>query len=215
MFSRMKNPFRPKPRPVPDVLRQEEALFVLVFEQKGEDYRVLRHSVSRATRPLIKVGMWLSPLLLLLQLPWLWSQIQITGWTLATLGNNWLAPLLAFSPGYILWQRWNERRRFIAFAKRFPFRTLIAFPSGCGLFVSNERGELLQPPMTVFFTLWKDVIFHSNTDERAIIIAKGPWGILISNRIFRCSIDVAESSRILDGLLAPPATNSAPIAEPH
>ena len=211
----MKNPFRPKPFFLPREFAQEAQLFALVFRQAREDYPRLRRAIHGAMRPLEKMALWMGPLFCLAQLSWLWSQIQATGWTLATLTHNWL-PLLFFGLlGNALWQAWRARQRYLRFVEQFPFRTLVVFNSGCIVFASDERGQFAAPPTVFFSCLWRDVLFHSNTNERAILVVKGSHGVLISNRIVGCSRDVAESSRIFDELLAGPAQRYAPIAEPH
>jgi len=211
----MKNPFRPKLSSLPREFTQEAQLFALVFRQAREDYAWLHGALYRAMRPLDKVGLWLAPLLCVAQLSWLWSQIQTTGWTLTTLEHNWLAPLLVGLLGYGLWQTWRAGRRFLRLIERFPLRTLVVYPSGCVVFASDELGQYITPPTLFFSCLWKDILFHSNTNERAILIAKGARGVLISNRIVGCSCPVAQASRTLDELLARPAQQFAPIAEPR
>lgn len=213
----MKNPFRRKPNPgfYPPEFAQEVPLFVLVFQQRGEDFAPLRREVKRHTPPLEKLGSAFVPLLCFLQLPWLWSQLQTTGWTVTAIRNNWLLPALLSLLGYNAWHRWNARRQFVRQCEKFPFRTLVVAPSGCIVFTSNERGQYTEPPLVLFWARWRAIIGYSNTNERAILVGKGYHAVYISNRIVGCTCDVEQSSRILDELLAPPLKDGPPIAEPN
>jgi hypothetical protein len=211
----MKNLFRRKPSSYPPEFTQEAQLFVLVFQQRGEDFAPLRREVKRHTPLLERLGSAFVPLLCLLQLPWLWSQLQTTGWTMAALRNNWFFPLTLALLGYNAWHGWNVRRQFVRQCEKFPWRTLIVVPSGCVVFASNERGQFTEPPLIFFWARWRAIIGYSNTNERAILVGKGYHAVLISNRILGCSCSVTQASRILDELLAPPLKDGPPIAEPN
>ncbi len=213
----MKNFLTPKPKPqtMPREFASEPQTFVLVFRQAREDYIPLRRMVFRAMRPLERLSAWFFPFLCAIQIPWLWSQIQTTGWPFLSLKNNWFSLVILALLGHSIVQELRARQQFFRFVEKFPHRTLVVFPSGCVVFASDERGQHTQPPMTFFSSLWKDVVASSNTHARAILVGQDSHAILISNRICACSCEVAQASRLLDELLAPPVKNSAPIAEPN
>lgn len=210
----MKNPFRFQPHS-PHAFANEPQKFVLVFQQLRDDYSPLRRAAFCSMRPLERLCAWLFPLLCVIQIPWLWSQIQITGWTFLWLENNWFSLVILALLGHSIVQELRARQHFFRFVERFPHRTLVVFPSGCVVFASDERGQGAQPPLTFFCAPWTEIIGYSNTYERAILVAKGQHAVLISNRISACSCEVAQASRILDEMLAPPIKNGAPIAEPN
>jgi len=210
----MKNPFS-KPKHLPTQFHGVKPLFLLVYQQTPEDYALLRRAIFKRMRPLELLSnryfIWVS----LIALPWLWSQFQKMGWTWQTLQNNLPSLLMLVSLLYFLWEQWRAKQAFLRGIKLYPHRAFAVYDFGCVLFASDEKGNLTAPPRWLYCALWKDLVYSNNTGERLILIGQKHRGVLISNKISACSCDIAQASRILDELLARPAQQYAPIAEPR
>jgi len=210
----MKNPLS-KPKLLPAEFYGGKPLFILVYRQTPEDYVALRRVIFKRMRPLELLSNRYFPWINLIALPWLWSQFQTKGWTWQTLRDSFLPLLMLLALAYFLWEQWRGKRAFVRGTQIYPYRALIVFDFGCAIFASDEKGNLSTPQRWLYHTFWKDIAHFDNASERAILISKKHYGVLISNKISACSCDVAQASRILNELLARPVQQFAPIAEPH
>ena len=211
----MRSPFSKKPDVSYEFLTREQPLFVLIYQQIVQDYVVLQKAIYREMRPLERFGVFYLPWINLLAIPWLFTRFQQSGLTSQFLIENWLSFLMLAALSNFLYQQRRNKRMFIRFVQNYPHRALFVYKSGCLLFASDEQGNILEPPVLLYRSLWRDMKSYENSPERAIIVDKRNYAILISNRITACSCDVHEASQILDNLLAPSSKpNMPPIAEP-
>ena len=211
----MKNPFSKKVAAPAEFSSQEPARFIVVYRQTAEDFDTLRRETFEQMRPLQRIGARYLPWVNLLALPWIFQQIQRFGWSRAALDHSWLSLLMLGALGYFLYDRRRGKKNFERFARLYPYRAFVAFSYGYILLASDEKAQVLDPPILLHRALWREIGIYRNTPEHAILLNRRFAGILVSNQIIACSCEIARASQMLDELLAPSIPSGPPIAEPR
>ena len=201
--------------PAPAEFHSSEApLFHLVYEQKPEDYAVIRKEIIGQMSLLQRLGALYFPWIGALVLPLIILQIRRTGYAMPSWDELWPLLLMAGSLIYYLYSLKRIKSKYRQAVERYPYRAFVVYSYGCGILAADAQSNLVLPPVLLYRALWKDIVKSANTSEYAILINKKQMGVLVSNRILSCSCEVSQASRILDEMLSPAPSAAPPIAEP-